>query len=142
MKAVANLFPEPGELEWQAFHAGNDLLCFSDHVSEGIAKIAQLASDSAIDTVFENVMDLKKRLGVLESKPIEVPAFDWESHSQLQKDLAENYVSEIYGTINSAELHELASAGKMGYHEFFTANPKWKILNEILNIITEMNILL
>ena len=38
MKAVANLYPEPGELEWQAFHAGNDILCFSDHVKEGIEK--------------------------------------------------------------------------------------------------------
>jgi beta-glucosidase-like glycosyl hydrolase len=123
MKAVANLFPEPGELEWQAFHAGNDLLCFSDHVSEGIAKIAQLASDSAIDTVFEKVMDLKKRLGVLEPKPIEVPTFDWESHSQLQKDLAENYVSVISGEISSEALQALAKAGKLGYQEFFTASP-------------------
>jgi hypothetical protein len=92
-------------------------------VSEGIAKIAQLASDSAIDTVFENVMDLKKRLGVLESKPIEVPAFDWESHSQLQQSLAKNYVSVISGEIDSTELQELAKAGKLGYQEFFTASP-------------------
>jgi beta-glucosidase-like glycosyl hydrolase len=123
MKAVANLFSEPGELEWQAFHAGNDLLCFSDHVSEGIAKIAQLASDSAIDTVFEKVMDLKKRLGVLESKPIEVPAFDWESHSQLQQNLAENYVSVISGKISPEALQSLAKAKKLGYQEFFTPNP-------------------
>jgi hypothetical protein len=123
MKAVANQFPEPGELEWQAFHAGNDLLCFSDHVSEGIAKIAQLASDSAIDTVFEKVMDLKKRLGVLESKPIEVPAFDWESHSQLQQTLAENYVSVISGEISPETLQALAKTGKLGYQEFFTASP-------------------
>jgi beta-glucosidase-like glycosyl hydrolase len=123
MKAVANLFPEPGELEWQAFHAGNDLLCFSDHVSEGIAKIAQLASDSEIDTIFEKVMDLKTRLGVLESKPIEVPAFDWESHSQLQQSLAKNYVSVISGEIDSTELQELEKAGKLGYQEFFIASP-------------------
>ena len=123
MKAVANLFTEPGELEWQAFHAGNDLLCFSDHVSEGIAKIAQNASASEIDKVFEKVTDLKKRLGALESKPIEVPAFDWESHSQLQQNLAENYVSEMYGAIDSAALRELAKAGKLGYQEFFTASP-------------------
>ena len=123
MKAVANLFPEPGELEWQAFHAGNDLLCFSDHVSEGITKIGQLASDSGIDAVFKKVMDLKKRLSVLESKPIEVPAFDWESHSQLQQTLAENYVSVTSGEINSAELDTLAKAGKLGYQEFFTASP-------------------
>jgi beta-glucosidase-like glycosyl hydrolase len=123
MKAVANLFPEPGELEWQAFHAGNDILCFSDHVKEGIEKIAKNASDSEIDLVFEKIMDLKKRLGVLEFKPIEVPAFDWESHAELQQNLAENYVSVISGEIDSAELQELAKAGKLGYHEFFTASP-------------------
>ena len=123
MKAVANLFPEPGELEWQAFHAGNDLLCFSDHVSEGIAKIAQQASDLEIDAVFEKVMDLKKRLGVLENKAIAVPAFDWESHSELQKTLVENYISVISGDINLESLQALAKAGKLGYREFFTASP-------------------
>jgi beta-glucosidase-like glycosyl hydrolase len=123
MKAVANLFPEPGELEWQAFHAGNDILCFSDHVKEGIEKIAQNASDPEIDVVFEKVMGLKTRLGVLESKPIIVPTFDWESHSQLQKILAENYISEIYGAIDSAALQELAKARKLAYREFFTASP-------------------
>jgi hypothetical protein len=92
-------------------------------VSEGIAKIAQLASDSAIDTVFEKVMDLKTRLGVLESKPIEVPAFDWKSHSQLQQSLAKNYVSVISGEIDSTELQELEKAGKLGYQEFFIASP-------------------
>jgi hypothetical protein len=92
-------------------------------VSEGIAKIAQNASDSEIDVVFEKVMDLKTRLGVLETKPIEVPAFDWESHSQLQQTLAENYVSVISGEIRPEALKVLAKAGKLGYQEFFTASP-------------------
>ncbi len=122
MKAVANLFPEPGELEWQAFQAGNDILCFSDHVREGIEKIARNTSASEIDTVFEKVMDLKTRLGVLETKPIEVPTFDWESHAKLQKTLAENYVSVISGDINLESLQALAKAGKLGYREFFTAS--------------------
>jgi beta-glucosidase-like glycosyl hydrolase len=123
MKAVANLYPEPGELEWQAFHAGNDILCFSDHVKEGIEKIAQNASDSEVDVVFEKVMGLKTRLAVLETQAIALPRFDWESHSQLQKDLAENYVSVISGEINTAAIRELAKAGKLGYREFFTASP-------------------
>lgn len=123
MKAVANLYPEPGELEWQAFHAGNDILCFSDHVKEGIEKIAKNASDEEVNAVFGKVMNLKKRLGVMESKSIEVPAFNWESHSQLQKDLAENYVSVISGEINLTELQALAKAGKLGYQEFFTQSP-------------------
>ncbi|PZV82823.1 beta-glucosidase-like glycosyl hydrolase [Algoriphagus aquaeductus] len=123
MKAVANLYPEPGELEWQAFHAGNDILCFSDHVKEGIEKIAKNASDEEVNAVFGKVMNLKKRLGVMESKSIEVPAFNWESHSQLQKDLAENYVSVISGEINPEELQAMAKAGKLGYQEFFTQSP-------------------
>lgn len=123
MKAVANLYPEPGELEWQAFHAGNDILCFSDHVAEGIEKIAQNASDEEVDAVFEKVMDLKKGLGVMEFQPIEIPVFDWESHSKLQTELAENYVSVISGAINPTELQELSKAGKLGYQEFFTSEP-------------------
>lgn len=121
MKAVAKLFPEPGELEWQAFHAGNDILCFSDHVNEGIEKISKNASDEEVDAVFEKIMDLKKRLGVMEFQPIKVPDFDWESHSQLQKDLAKNYISAISGKINSDEIQELSKAGKLGYREFFTS---------------------
>jgi hypothetical protein len=62
-------------------------------------------------------------LDVLGTKAIAVPAFDWESHSQLQKALAENYVSVMFGVIDSAALRELAKAGKLGYREFFTASP-------------------
>ncbi|SFO54276.1 Glycosyl hydrolase family 3 N terminal domain-containing protein [Algoriphagus ornithinivorans] len=120
MKAVANLFPEPGELEWQAFQAGNDILCFSDHVSEGIEKITQKTSDEEADLVFQKIMDLKKRFGVLDNKPIEVPAFDWDQHSRFQKDLAKNYVSVIWGELNPSEIQALAKAGKLGYKEFFT----------------------
>ena len=123
MKAVANLYPEPGELEWRAFDAGNDILCFSDHVKEGIEKITQNASESEIEVVFEKVMELKTHLGVLETKPIAVPKFDWESHSQLQKELAENYVSVTSGEIIPEELNKLAEAGKLGYREFFTVSP-------------------
>ena len=123
MKAVANLYPEPGELEWRAFDAGNDILCFSDHVKEGIEKITQNASESEIEVVFEKVMELKTHLGVLETQPIAVPKFDWESHSQLQKELAENYVSVTSGEIIPEELNKLAEAGKLGYREFFTVSP-------------------
>lgn len=123
MKAVANLYPEPGELEWRAFDAGNDILCFSDHVKEGIEKITQNASESEIEVVFEKVMELKTHLGVLETQPIAVPKFDWESHSQLQKELAENYVSVTSGEIIPEELNKLAEAGKLGYREFFRVSP-------------------
>lgn len=119
MKAVANYFPEPGDLEWRAFQAGNDLLCFSDHVKEGIEKIAEKASEEEVEVVFQKVMDLKKQLGVLEFNPVSYPEFDWSAHSQLQKDLAKNYVSILSGKLKIEELRQLSRDGKMAIQEYF-----------------------
>ncbi|SHO64992.1 glycoside hydrolase family 3 protein [Algoriphagus zhangzhouensis] len=123
MKAVAKHFPEPGMLEWEAFQAGNDILCFSDHVKEGIEIISNKASEEEVDLVFEKIMALKKKLGVFDFQPIEVPSFDWEGHSKLQKELAENYVSVISGDIDSQTLKGLIQSGKLGYFEYFTSSP-------------------
>lgn len=123
MKAVAKHFPEPGMLEWEAFQAGNDILCFSDHVKEGVEIIAEKASEEEVDLVFEKIMALKKKLGVFDFQPLKVPSFDWERHSNLQKELAENYVSVISGQIDSQNLKELIQSCKLGYSEFFTSSP-------------------
>ena len=120
MKAVANLFPEPGELEWQAFHAGNDILCFSDHVKEGIQKILEKASESQIENAFQKIMELKAKLGVMESKKVEVPVFNWASHSEFQHNLAKNYVQIISGKLDPEDIKALAEKGELGYREFFS----------------------
>ncbi|SFU20408.1 beta-glucosidase [Algoriphagus locisalis] len=119
MKAVANLFPEPGQLEWEAFHAGNNILCFSDHVKEGIEKIAKHASEEEIDAVFEKLWKLKEKLGVFDFKELEVPTFDWESHAELQTKLANEYVSVVSGRIDSAELKRLAADDKLSQQCFY-----------------------
>ncbi len=120
MKAVADMFPEPGELEYQAFEAGNDILCFSDHVIEGIEMIAEKSSEEKINNVFDKVMALKEDLGVMSSEEIDVPTFDWESHSKLQSDLAASYVSVISGEIDKNKLLDLSNSGKLGYQAFFS----------------------
>lgn len=122
MKAVADLFPEPGQLEWEAFHAGNDILCFSDHVKEGISTISKYASEDEIETVFEKIWALKEKLGVFDFKKLEVPQFDWKSHSELQSRLAKEYMSVISGKVNSAELKRLAKEGKLSHQCFFEKN--------------------
>ncbi|SFB00303.1 glycoside hydrolase family 3 protein [Algoriphagus aquimarinus] len=121
MKAVADLFPEPGLLEWEAFHAGNDILCFSDHVKEGISAISKNATKEEIDIVFEKIWALKDKLGVFDFKKLEVPQFDWNSHSELQSRLAKEYVSIVSGKTDSAELNRLANEGKLS-HQFFFGN--------------------
>lgn len=122
MKAVADLFPEPGQLEWEAFHAGNDILCFSDHVEEGIEKIGEYASETEIDTVFEKIWKLKEKLGVFDFKELKVPTFDWESHAELQTRLATKYVSVVSGGIDIQELKRLASEAKLSHQCFFGNN--------------------
>jgi hypothetical protein len=77
-------------------------------------------------------MDLKKRLGVMVFQQVQIPVFDWESHSRLQTDLAENYVSVIFGEVNPPELQELSKAGKLGYREFFTQSPS--LFSQQLNL--------
>jgi len=43
MHAVSKNYPTKGELEWLAFDAGNDILCFAEHTHEGIEKIMKNA---------------------------------------------------------------------------------------------------
>lgn len=122
MKAVAGLFSTPGQLEWEAFHAGNDILCFSEHVKEGIEQISKNASEEEIDKVFEKIWGLKKKLGVFDFKPLNIPQFDLESHSNFQTKLAKEYISLISGQINCEELKKLDKGGKLAHRSYFGEN--------------------
>ncbi len=61
MHAVSKNYPIKGELEWLAFDAGNDVLCFAEHIKEGIAQILTNAKYSQIEESFERVWKLKER---------------------------------------------------------------------------------
>ncbi len=61
MHSVSKLFPIKGELEWLAFDAGNDILCFAEHVEEGIEIILKNAEKSRIESGFERVWKLKEK---------------------------------------------------------------------------------
>lgn len=62
MHAVSKNYAVPGELEWLAFDAGNDVLCFSNHIEAGIDHIFRKGSQEAIETSFERVWRLKEQL--------------------------------------------------------------------------------
>jgi beta-glucosidase-like glycosyl hydrolase len=119
MKAVAKLFPIPGQLEWEAFRAGNDILCFSEHVPEGIQWISEHISDEEATLAFEKIQDLKRKLGVFDFQKLQVPHFDWDEHSNLQSKLAKEYIKVLKGQIEPASLEELARNGKLAHQVFF-----------------------
>ncbi len=61
MHAVSRMFQQKGELEWLAFDAGNDVLCFAEHIREGMLKIVNNASVRQIEESFERVWRLKEK---------------------------------------------------------------------------------
>ncbi|MBT8298036.1 MAG: glycoside hydrolase family 3 protein [Maribacter sp.] len=61
MHAVSKNYTVKGELEWLAFDAGNDVLCFAEHISEGIETILSNADDTQIEEAFERVWKLKEK---------------------------------------------------------------------------------
>lgn len=61
MHSVSKLYPSKGELEWLAFDAGNDILCFAEHVDEGLETILKNAPRNRIESSFERVWKLKEK---------------------------------------------------------------------------------
>ena len=62
MHAVSKMFTNKGDLEWAAFDAGNDILCFAEHVAEGIATILQNAEEEQIELSFARIWELKEKV--------------------------------------------------------------------------------
>ncbi|NNE02711.1 MAG: glycoside hydrolase family 3 protein [Eudoraea sp.] len=61
MHSVSKLFDAKGALEWIAFDAGNDVLCFAENVPEGIKTIMDKATKDQVETSFERVWKLKEK---------------------------------------------------------------------------------
>ncbi|MEH6511881.1 MAG: glycoside hydrolase family 3 protein, partial [Maribacter arcticus] len=59
MHAVSKNYPIPGELEWLAFNAGNDVLCFAEHIEEGIQMILENATEAQINKSIKRIWNLK-----------------------------------------------------------------------------------
>lgn len=85
MHSVSKLYPEKGMLEWKAFDAGNDILCFAEHVAEGIRTIEKNATDKQIEESFMRIQKLKKDVF---KKDMPNPTFDTEKATSLNDSIA------------------------------------------------------
>jgi beta-N-acetylhexosaminidase len=95
MKSVSDLFPKPGQLEWEAFNAGNDLLCFSENVEEGIEFILKNGSEEQVEESFQKVTQLKEKLGILSDPHPKETRFDWKDLQTFNDKLSLQYITEI-----------------------------------------------
>jgi beta-glucosidase-like glycosyl hydrolase len=94
MHSVSKLFPKKGELEWRAFYAGNDILCFAENTAEGIQSIMHNADSMEIEERFKRIWKLKEQ--AFASLPLLGTSL--EETSNLNKKLAAESLTLLTGT--------------------------------------------
>jgi len=95
MHSVSKHFPTPGTLEWRAFDAGNDMLCFAEHTKAGIAMILKKADVSEIEASFERIWRLKEKAINASEEPSTQSLKDSE---ELNTKIARESLSLLKGT--------------------------------------------
>lgn len=99
MHAVSKNYPTKGELEWLAFDAGNDVLCFAEHIPEGIETILKNASKEKIEESFQRVWNLKVQAQVSSSNPNS----ELQPPNELNRKLAKKSLTLLKGTDEEIE---------------------------------------
>ena len=100
MHSVSKLYKTKGELEWEAFNAGNDVLCFAENVPEGIQEILKNASPERIEASYNRIIDCKKKVGLLDSKTENNNQLDFETASLLNTKIAQHSITTIKDSNN------------------------------------------
>lgn len=113
MHSVSKLYETKGQLEWEAFNAGNDVLCFAENVAEGIQEILKNATPDRIDASFNRLMKCKQKAGIVEGNTAPEGNIDFDSATILNKKIAENCITKIKDTMNSVHLYEAKNDYKL-----------------------------
>jgi beta-N-acetylhexosaminidase len=95
MHSVSNLYDVKGQLEWEAFNAGNDVLCFAENVPEGIQEILKNASPERIEASLNRIMKCKQKAGIFDENKQTAPEFDFKTTSNLNRKIADYCITEI-----------------------------------------------
>lgn len=89
MHSVSKLYKTKGQLEWEAFDAGNDVLCFAENVKEGIETILKKGNSEQVNERFRRIWKLKERAF---SKNVPEKKHHYEN---LMEDLAQATLTEL-----------------------------------------------
>ncbi len=134
MHSVSKLFDKKGQLEWEAFNAGNDVLCFAENVPEGIQEILKNASSERIEISFNRLWKCKQKAGILDSNFAPEGVFDFEATSILNRLIADKSTTKIKDNNNSIHLFEAKNNNKLAKLSLYknADNIFFKSLNIVL----------
>ena len=120
MHSVSKLYETKGELEWEAFNAGNDVLCFAENVPEGIEAILKNASPERIEESFNRIMKAKEKTGILSGNDFTAGELDFKKTVALNLEVAQNAITKIIDNSNTAfafEAHKKGTLAKLSLYK-------------------------
>jgi len=134
MHSVSKLYETKGELEWEAFNAGNDVLCFAENVPEGIEAILKNASPKRIDESFNRIMKVKEKVGILSENNFTSGTLDFNKTSALNLEIAQNSITKIIDNSNTELAFESQKNNKLAKLSLYKSveNTFFKTLNSKL----------
>jgi beta-glucosidase-like glycosyl hydrolase len=112
MHSVSKLYERKGQLEWEAFNAGNDVLCFAENISEGIQEILRNATTERIEESYNRLMKCKRKAGLFE-KEESIPELDFATASLLNHKIAKNCITTIKDSKNTALVLDAEKRGTL-----------------------------
>lgn len=134
MHSVSKLYETKGQLEWEAFNAGNDVLCFAENVSEGIEAIYKNASPDRIFESYNRILKAKEKAGILSGNTAVSGELNFEKTSQLNLEIAQNAITKIIDNGISDLALEAQKNNKLAKLSLYknTENTFFKTLNSKL----------
>ena len=113
MHSVSKLYDKKGQLEWEAFHAGNDVLCFAENIAEGIQEILKNASPERIEASFDRLMKCKEKAGILSGNTSPEGKFNFETTSEINRKIAKNCITKIKDNNSSVTIFDAKNRDKL-----------------------------
>lgn len=145
MHAVSKNYPIAGELEWLAFDAGNDVLCFAEHVKEGIKTIIKKADQKQIEESFERVWGIKEKAFKVQAL-VSNSKLRLTDPSTLNRKIAEQSITLRVGKASTIEKFRKTDYCTLTFKRFDKNQKVSEILKSLKTmeseIQTERNILL
>ncbi len=145
MKSVSDLYPTKGQLEWEAFNAGNDVLCFAVHVAEGIQEILKNATPERIEASFARIMKCKEKTGILQANNLlpdtTTNHLDFSISTHLNRKIAENCLTKITTDSIPSRIEEAHKSNTLAqlsiYNNGFASKVSQTITAPIFSITAE-----
>lgn len=138
MHSVSKLYEKKGQLEWEAFNAGNDVLCFAENVPEGIQEILKNATSERIEASFNRLWKCKQKAGITDEKAnlpnLSQSDFNFKKTSSLNKKIAQNCITKIKDNNNNVTVFDAKNRDKLAKLSLYknTDNTFFKSLSATL----------